>query len=91
MRADLASHWPELAQHVIHIFLWKGRSWAKLWGGVGGVASLLKINLRSYIISECESIADRCQGRVFEILEFNVRLKKIYILYINIYIFWLAK
>lgn len=90
MRADLASHWPELAQHVIHI-LWKGCSWAKPWGGVGGAASLLKINLRSYIISECESIADRCQGRVFEILEFNVRLKKQYILYINIYIFWLAK
>lgn len=52
MRADLASHWPELAQHVIHI-LWKGCSWAKPWGGVGGAASLLKINLRSYIISEC--------------------------------------
>lgn len=53
MRAHLASRWPEPAQRVIYIFLWKRCSWAKPWGWVGGVASPLKINLRPYIISAC--------------------------------------
>lgn len=79
MRADLASHWPKPARRVIYIFLWKRRSWAKPWGDMGGVASPSKNKPASLHNKRvCESVADRCQGRVFEILEFNVtgKIKK---------------